>query len=123
VDPDDDSLGRDVVWHFRYDAVRDERRNVVVAAFDNEQEFLAEFKRRAGRLKELQARGRPKSESTSVACGNPPATPPGKAVGAPSGRSIGSRRPGFESATARSLEPASMGTERRTRARRSRHPK
>jgi hypothetical protein len=57
VDPDDDSIQRYVVWHYRYDADRNERRNVVVAAFDEEQEFLAEITRRAARLKELQARG------------------------------------------------------------------
>src|SRR5271166_5524637 len=35
VDPDDDSICRWVVSHFRYDPARNERRNVVVAAFDN----------------------------------------------------------------------------------------
>ncbi len=34
VDPDDDTLDRFVVWHYRYDAVRHERRNVVAIAFD-----------------------------------------------------------------------------------------
>jgi hypothetical protein len=53
VDPDDDSIQRYVVWHYCYDADRNERRNVVVAAFDEEQEFLAEITRRAARLKEL----------------------------------------------------------------------
>jgi hypothetical protein len=57
VDPDDDTLQRYVVLHYRYDEVRHERRDVVVAAFDNEQEFLAEYTRRAARLKDLQARG------------------------------------------------------------------
>jgi hypothetical protein len=57
VDPDDDSIDRYVVWHYRYDAVRNERRNVVAAAFDDEQEFLAQIKRRVGQLDELQARG------------------------------------------------------------------
>lgn len=34
VDSDDDTLDRFVVWHYGYDAVRHERRNVVVTAFD-----------------------------------------------------------------------------------------
>lgn len=41
VDPDDDSITRWVLWHFRYDPARRERRNVVVAAYDNEAEFKA----------------------------------------------------------------------------------
>jgi hypothetical protein len=57
VDPDDDSIQRYVVWHYRYDSGRNERRNVVVIAFDNEHEFLAEIERRAARLKERQGRG------------------------------------------------------------------
>lgn len=39
VDPDDDCIERWVIWHFRYDPSRRERRNVVVAAFDNEREW------------------------------------------------------------------------------------
>ncbi|HEY3737291.1 MAG TPA: hypothetical protein VGL26_07580 [Jatrophihabitans sp.] len=35
VDPDDDDIARFVVWHRRYDPERRERRNVVIAAFDN----------------------------------------------------------------------------------------
>jgi hypothetical protein len=57
VDPSDDSLDRYVVWHYRYDAVRHERRNVVVITFDNEHEFLAEVEHRAALLRERQARG------------------------------------------------------------------
>lgn len=41
VDPDDDSIKRFIVLHYRYDADRRERRNVVVQAFDNEREFHA----------------------------------------------------------------------------------
>ncbi|HET7386300.1 MAG TPA: hypothetical protein VFJ19_06495 [Nocardioidaceae bacterium] len=41
VDPDDDTLERFVVRHYRYDASRHERRHVVVAAFDNRDEFEA----------------------------------------------------------------------------------
>jgi hypothetical protein len=41
VDPEDDRIQRFVVHHYRYDPQRRERRHVVVAAFDNEPEFLA----------------------------------------------------------------------------------
>jgi hypothetical protein len=40
VDPEDDDVLRFVVQHYRYDPERHERRHVVVAAFDNEQELL-----------------------------------------------------------------------------------
>lgn len=39
VDPEDDSIRRYVVRHYRFDPVRRERRHVVVAAFDNEREY------------------------------------------------------------------------------------
>lgn len=39
VDPDDDSVARFVVQHHRFDPRRNQRRNVVVAAYDNEPEF------------------------------------------------------------------------------------
>ncbi len=41
VDPKDDTRRRFVVRHYRYDPARREWRHVVVAAFDNEPEFLA----------------------------------------------------------------------------------
>lgn len=41
VDPDDDSLRRYIVRHYRYDPVRRERRHVVVAAFGSRWEFWA----------------------------------------------------------------------------------
>ncbi|MGH3444629.1 MAG: hypothetical protein ACRDPB_04575 [Nocardioidaceae bacterium] len=41
VDPDDDTIERFVVRHYRYDASRHERRHVVVGAFDNRSEFEA----------------------------------------------------------------------------------
>jgi hypothetical protein len=41
VDPEDDSIRRFLVRHYRYDPQRHERRQVVVAAFDNEREMLA----------------------------------------------------------------------------------
>lgn len=39
VDPQDDSMMRWVVHHYRYDPLRRERRHVLVSAFDNEREF------------------------------------------------------------------------------------
>jgi hypothetical protein len=38
VDPDDDAIWRFVVHHYRYDPARRQRRNVLVAAYDDEQE-------------------------------------------------------------------------------------
>jgi hypothetical protein len=57
VDPDDDSICRWVVWHYRYDPDRRERRNVVVAAFDNAHEFHADIEKRAARLRMRKERG------------------------------------------------------------------
>jgi len=39
VNPDDDSIDRWVLWHYRYDLDRRQRRNVVIAAFDNAEEL------------------------------------------------------------------------------------
>jgi hypothetical protein len=39
VDPDDDTIRRFIVLHYCYDPSRRERRQVEVAAFDNETEF------------------------------------------------------------------------------------
>jgi len=41
VDPEDDSIQRFIVRHYRYDPERRERRHVLVAAFDNEAEYQA----------------------------------------------------------------------------------
>jgi hypothetical protein len=51
VDPDDDTIARWVVAHYRYDAERRERRHVVVAAFDNPHEFHADIDARADQLR------------------------------------------------------------------------
>jgi hypothetical protein len=60
VDPDDDSIKRYVVRLYAYDPQRHERRHQDVAAFDNEQEFMAlihaqkeEIDRRRGADEEL----------------------------------------------------------------------
>jgi hypothetical protein len=50
VDPDDDTIARWVVAHYRYDPDRRERRHVVVAAFDNPDEFHADIHARAEQL-------------------------------------------------------------------------
>jgi hypothetical protein len=57
VDPNDDSICRWVVWHYRYDPDRNERRNVVVAAFDNAREFHSDIEARALQLRVLKERG------------------------------------------------------------------
>jgi hypothetical protein len=41
LNPDDDTVRRYVVLHYRYDPDRHERRHVVVGAFDNESEYDA----------------------------------------------------------------------------------
>ncbi|HEY4152380.1 MAG TPA: hypothetical protein VGM38_03595 [Pseudolysinimonas sp.] len=43
VDHEDDTKWRWVLHHYRFDPVRRERRNVVVAAYDNENQFDDEF--------------------------------------------------------------------------------
>jgi hypothetical protein len=57
VDPDDDAVARYVVTHYRYDPDRHERRHVVVAAFDDPDEFHADIDLRAERLRIRRARG------------------------------------------------------------------
>lgn len=57
VDPDDDSIDRWVVQHYRYDPDRRERRHVVVAAFDNPNEFDADIEERATQLRTRKERG------------------------------------------------------------------
>ena len=57
VDPDDDSIERWVVHHYRYDPARRERRNVVIGAFDNEPEFMAFIHERSKELRAAKERG------------------------------------------------------------------
>lgn len=57
VDPDDDSIYRWIVWHYRYDPDRRERRNVVVAAFDNQREFHGDIEKRSAELRARKERG------------------------------------------------------------------
>jgi hypothetical protein len=57
VDPEDDSVRRYVVHHYRYDPERHERRNVVVAAFDSSREFDACFRATSDELESRRAAG------------------------------------------------------------------
>lgn len=45
VDPHDDAAQRWVLHHYRYDPERRERRHMVMAAYDNQREYDAAFKR------------------------------------------------------------------------------
>lgn len=66
VDADDDTISRWVIHHYRYDDERHERRNVVVAAFDTEGEFQAEFERLADVVRaEIAAGTRDRREQIS----------------------------------------------------------
>src|SRR6202167_6462299 len=57
VDPDDDTIARWVVAHYRYDADRRERQHVVVAAFDNPDEFHADIHARTEQLRARRESG------------------------------------------------------------------
>jgi hypothetical protein len=57
VDPDDDGIYRWVVQHYRYDPDRRERRHVVVAAFDNPNEFHTDIEERTAQLRARKERG------------------------------------------------------------------
>ena len=57
VDPDDDTVARYVVAHYRYDPDRRERRHVVVSAFDNPDEFHADIHARAEQLRARRESG------------------------------------------------------------------
>lgn len=57
VDADDDTIRRFVVLHYRYDPDRNERRNVVVAAFDDETPFRWLIDEMAAELRARRAAG------------------------------------------------------------------
>jgi len=59
VDPEDDDIRRFIAHHYRYDPERRERRHVVVAAFDNEVEFLACMEGVRDQIKSRRDRGEP----------------------------------------------------------------
>lgn len=69
VDPKDDTIKRFVVRHYRYDPARHERRHVVVAAFDNEPEFLACIERVRAEIAQRSQHGEqvdPREHATGV---------------------------------------------------------
>jgi hypothetical protein len=57
VDPDDDDIDRWVVRRYAYDPLRHERRHQVVAAFDNESQFLALLARSREQLQQRRDAG------------------------------------------------------------------
>jgi len=57
VEPEDDSITRFIVRHYRYDPSRRERRHVIVAAFDNQREFHAAMKRVTDEIAQRRDRG------------------------------------------------------------------
>jgi hypothetical protein len=57
VDSNDDSVRRFIVYHYRYDPARHERRRVVVAAFDNNEEFEACLEEAAAEIRGRKERG------------------------------------------------------------------
>jgi hypothetical protein len=66
VDSEDDAIWRWVIHHYRFDPERGERRNVVVAAYDNEREFEMEFERYNQRVRsEINAGARSEFEHVS----------------------------------------------------------
>lgn len=66
VDPGDDSISRWVIYHYRFDPERRQRRNMVVAAYSDEVEFeaaLAAYHRRI--QKEIDSGTRSSAEHVS----------------------------------------------------------
>ena len=57
VDPDDDTITRFVAQHYRYDPERQEHRNVLLAAFDDEAEFEEFVHARGAELRDKQHMG------------------------------------------------------------------
>ena len=57
IDPLDDGLHRFIVWHYRYDEDRRERRLIPVIAFSTQEEALNEFANRSAEVLRLQALG------------------------------------------------------------------
>jgi hypothetical protein len=62
IDPNDDSIDRWLVWHYRYDPERRERRNIVIACFDNRRAFTRFLERSKADLNEAQLAGRADKE-------------------------------------------------------------
>lgn len=66
VDPEDDSILRFIVRHYRYDPQRRERRHVVVAAFDNEAEYQARLQSEAAEIQRRRTTGRPSIDESML---------------------------------------------------------
>jgi hypothetical protein len=58
VDADDDARERWIVWHYRFDPTRRERRHVLVAAFDSAREMEARLHAEQKLLDGAKAEGR-----------------------------------------------------------------
>jgi hypothetical protein len=57
VDPEDDSRDRWVIWWYRYDPERRQRRNTVVAAFSKKREFSRRFRELSQDLERRKSTG------------------------------------------------------------------
>ncbi len=66
MDPEDDSIERFIVCHYRYDPQRRERRHVVVAAFDGEREYRACFESVQADIRRRREAGGPVDASEHV---------------------------------------------------------
>ena len=64
VDFEDDSIRRWVIFHYRFDPDRRQRRYVAVTAFDNKREYQREFKRYAAAIHSEIASGERDSRET-----------------------------------------------------------
>jgi len=72
VDPQDDTIWRWVIRHYRFDPERNERRHVVVAAYDNDAEYELEFDRYSSRIRaEIAAGTRSDREHVSAMAMHP----------------------------------------------------
>lgn len=57
VDPDDDTVHRWILYCYRFDPARHERRHCVIAAYDNSHEMRQRMDLEAQRLNERRASG------------------------------------------------------------------
>jgi hypothetical protein len=64
IDPYDDQIDRWIVWHYRFDPARRQRRNVTVAAYDNVSEFEKCIDAHRHRLLAQQASGEAEAVET-----------------------------------------------------------
>jgi hypothetical protein len=62
IDANDDTKGRWIVYHYRYDPERRERRHVIVACFDKKKDWLRFFDQTAKLLQEEKEAGTAESK-------------------------------------------------------------